>query len=95
MIEIGVRVALGARPLDVRWLVILGSAAPILAGIVSGSATALGLGRFISGLLYGVGPGDPLTFSLVAVGLVGVGGLSSYVPARRATRVLPLEALRE
>jgi putative ABC transport system permease protein len=93
--EIGLRVALGARPLEVRRFVIAGGAMPVLAGTGLGCAIALALGRSTAGLLYGVGPRDPLTFGSVAAALVGVGLLASYLPARRATRVSPLEALRE
>jgi predicted permease len=92
--EIGLRVALGARPLDVRRFVIVGGALPVVVGTALGCVIALGLGRFAVGLLYGVGPRDPLTFGSVAALLVGIGLLASYLPARRATRVSPLEALR-
>ena len=93
--EIGVRMALGARPLDVRRMILLGSARPILVGSVLGLLAAAALTRFLAPLLYGVGPWDPATFGLVALAVVGIGLLATQVPARRATRVDPLLVMRE
>ena len=92
--EIGVRIALGAKPRDVLGLT-LGRGAR-LAGIGAGCglAAALSLTHLMKGLLYGVGPMDPLTFAGVVILLVAVGLLASYLPARRATRVDPMVALR-
>jgi ABC-type antimicrobial peptide transport system permease subunit len=74
--------------------VVVQSAAPVAAGAVVGSLAALGLGRFLAGFLYGVGPRDPVTFAGVAAMLLGVGLLAAFLPARRATRVDPVIALR-
>jgi putative ABC transport system permease protein len=92
--EIGIRVALGAGRGDVLKLVaVLGLKLAVL-GVAAGLALALGLTRFIATFLYGVKPTDLLTYSIVAMGLIGVAMLASYVPARRALRVDPITALR-
>lgn len=92
--EIGVRVALGARDADVARLV-LGEGIRLAAvGVVLGLAGALAATRALRGLLYGVNPTDPLTFVAIALLLAGVALLASYIPARRALRVDPTEALR-
>jgi predicted permease len=93
--EIGVRMALGARPLDVRRMILLGSARPILAGSVLGLIVAGMLTRFLAPLLFGVSPLDPVTFGLVALGVVMVGLFATHVPARRATRIDPLLVMRD
>jgi putative ABC transport system permease protein len=92
--EIGIRVALGAGRGDVlRLVAMLGLKLAVL-GVAAGLTLAFGLTRFIATFLYGVKPTDPLTYSIVAVGLVAVAMLASYVPARRALRVDPIIALR-
>ncbi|HSL69284.1 MAG TPA: FtsX-like permease family protein, partial [Longimicrobiales bacterium] len=92
--EIGVRVALGARPRDVMRLVI-GRAVLITAvGVVIGVLAALALTRLLTGLLWGVSVSDPLTFVATPLLLAGAALLASYVPARRATRVDPIIALK-
>jgi putative ABC transport system permease protein len=92
--EIGVRMALGAVPSDVLRGV-LGDGVKLAAlGIAAGLAAALALARVLGGFLYGVGPRDPLTFAVVALLLVVAALLASYIPARRATAVDPLVALR-
>jgi len=92
--EIGVRMALGASPQNVRHLVVLQGMQLALVGVVIGVASALGLTRLMSSLLYGVKPWDPITIALVAVLLSGVTLLATYLPARRASRVDPMVALR-
>jgi predicted permease len=92
--EIGIRMALGARRPDILCL-ILGSAGRMtLIGVAVGLVSALALTRLMTKLLYGVGPSDPLTFIAVPAILISVALLASYLPARRATKVDPMTALR-
>ena len=92
--EFGVRLALGAQAADVIGLVIRNGAALALAGIGLGLVGAYGVTRVIQSLLYDVSASDPLSFIGVTLFLAAVALLASYVPARRATRVDPLTALR-
>jgi putative ABC transport system permease protein len=92
--EFGVRVALGARGSDILSLVAGEGLRLVFAGLVAGIAGALALGRVLSGLLFGVSARDPLTFAAVSVLLTVVAGFACYLPARRATRVDPIVALR-
>ena len=92
--EFGVRLALGAQPGDVVRLVLRQSMTMVLGGVVVGAALAVPLSSTLRSLLFGVGPGDPLTLAAVAALLVLAGVLASYVPARRGTRVDPVSALR-
>ena len=92
--EIGVRMALGASPQQVRRMVVIQGMQLALVGVGLGVASALGLTRLMSSLLYGVKPWDPITIALVAVLLSGVTLLATYLPARRASRVDPMVALR-
>ena len=92
--EIGIRMALGAQPQDILRL-ILGRGGKLAGlGVVVGLAAALGLTRLMTSMLYGVGATDPLTFTGVAILLTLVALAACYIPARRATRVDPVEALR-
>jgi putative ABC transport system permease protein len=92
--EIGIRMALGARTVDVLKLVVNNGMKLALLGIVIGLAGSWVLTRFIEKLLVGVQPTDLLTFSLVSVGLLLAAFVACYLPARRATKVDPLVALR-
>jgi predicted permease len=92
--EIGIRMALGARQPDIVRLVLAGAGRLAAIGIAVGLVSALGLTRLMANLLYGVGPNDPLTFLAVPAILISVALLASYLPARRATHVDPMIALR-
>jgi putative ABC transport system permease protein len=92
--EIGIRVALGASARDVLFTVAGQGLVLSIAGVVLGIAAALALSRVVSSLLFGVSPSDPPTFAAVAALLMGVAAVASYVPARRATRIDPMLALR-
>jgi putative ABC transport system permease protein len=93
--ELGIRAALGASRLAIVRLVLRGALVPVVAGVAAGAAAALVSGRAISGLLFGVTPRDPASLGLVCATLMAAALVASYVPARRAGRVDPLEALRE
>jgi putative ABC transport system permease protein len=92
--EIGVRVALGARAADVLRLVVGRGVALTGIGVLIGILGGVAVTRVTATMLFDVSPTDPLSFVGVSVLLIGVAALASYVPARRATRVDPLEALR-
>jgi predicted permease len=92
--EIGVRVALGATRGEVAKLVVREGLTMTLAGVVIGLAAAIALSRFMASVLFQVKPGDPMTYAAVSVILIGVAVLATLIPARRATAVDPLVALR-
>jgi len=92
--EIGIRMALGASPKGVRKMVVYQGMLLAAIGVGIGVAAALGLTRFMSGLIYGVKTWDPAVFVSVAVLLSAVSWFATYIPARRASRVDPMVSLR-
>jgi ABC-type antimicrobial peptide transport system permease subunit len=92
--EIGVRMALGAGASDVSWMILRQGMKPALAGIVAGLIAAAFTAQILRSLLFGVTPGDPLTFMSVPVFLLAVSALACYLPAARAARIDPTLALR-
>jgi putative ABC transport system permease protein len=92
--EIGVRMALGAEPGSVAAQIVQQGGVVALAGIVAGLAAALGGSQVIASLLYGVSPRDPVVFAATTIMLLAVALVACWLPARRAARLSPLEALR-
>jgi len=92
--EIGIRTALGAQRRDVLVLVLRQGLALVIVGVTLGTAAATCVTRLLESLLYGVRPTDPFTFALTAALLIAIGMVASLLPARRATRVEPMRALR-
>jgi ABC-type antimicrobial peptide transport system permease subunit len=93
--EIGLRMALGASPSDVLGMVLKNGLALAGAGVALGLAGAVAATRLLTSFLFEVKPGDPLTYAGVAILLAVVAMAATYLPARRATRVDPLTALRQ
>jgi macrolide transport system ATP-binding/permease protein len=92
--ELGIRIALGARQQDVRNMVVRQGVLLAIAGVAIGLGIALGLATLVANLLFGVNPRDPVTFVVIPVVLVAVAFVATYLPAWRASRVDPVEALR-
>jgi putative ABC transport system permease protein len=92
--ELGIRIALGAQVGDVLKMILGQGMAVIGVGLVLGLVAAFGLMRLLRSLLFGVGENDPLTFAAITIVLLIVALIACYIPARRATKVDPLEALR-
>jgi len=92
--EIGIRMAIGARASDVLAMIVGRGVGLAALGAAFGLVASLGLTRLLSSLLYGVSPTDPVSFAAVAVFLLAVAAVATYIPARRAARVDPAEALR-
>jgi ABC-type antimicrobial peptide transport system permease subunit len=92
--EIGIRMALGARPPQVIRLVLGGSSRAVMIGLAAGFGIALPMSRLMRNVLYGVSPLDPIAYLSVASILAVAGIAASYAPARRASRVDPVGALR-
>jgi len=93
--EIGVRMALGARPADVARMIAGQGGAPVLAGLAIGIGCALSLGRYLASMLYEVKPQDPVTLACVSVTLLAAAAVAMALPARRAARTDPMTALRQ
>jgi putative ABC transport system permease protein len=93
--EFGIRVALGARAGDVLALVLRQGSIPVAVGLIAGIAGSFALTRLLKSLLYEVSATDPLIFVAVSLGLIAVSIVAMSIPARRATRVDPLDALRQ
>src|SRR5262245_48227765 len=93
--ELGIRMALGARVDNVRRLVVWQGLRLALTGVALGLIGALALSRVMNGLVYGIRSTDPVTYAFVAISLVLVAVVASWIPALRATRVDPMVALRE
>jgi putative ABC transport system permease protein len=92
--EIGIRIAIGAEPKDVAQYIVRGGLTLSFAGILIGIGVAIALTRYMSSLIYGVSAFDPVTFAIVAVLLLCIAIAACYVPAMRAARIDPIEALR-
>jgi predicted permease len=92
--EIGIRMALGAQPGDVLWLMLREAILLVLLGVAIGVPAALALSRLVSSFLYGLTPTDPVTLSMAIVLMVAVATFAGYLPARRASRTDPIVALR-
>jgi hypothetical protein len=92
--EIGIRVALGAHPGGIRWLVMRDAVVLTSAGVLVGVPAALVASVWLSNLLFGISPMDPVTVAAVGAGMLLTAGLASFLPARRASRVDPMVAMR-
>jgi ABC-type antimicrobial peptide transport system permease subunit len=92
--EIGIRMALGAERPSILWMVLRETLVLVFIGIVIGIPAAIVAARLVSTQLYGLTAADPLTLSAAAVVLIAVAALAGYLPARRASRVDPIVALR-
>jgi ABC-type antimicrobial peptide transport system permease subunit len=90
----GIRMALGAQRSDVLGMVLRQGMAPVLVGLAGGAASAVAIGRYLESLLFQVSPRDPLAFAVSGTVLLAVSVAACLIPARRATRVSPTEALR-
>jgi hypothetical protein len=92
--EIGIRMALGARPSTVQWMILREGSFMLAGGIVIGLLLAIATGKILSGMLYQVGALDPVAFSTAPFLLAAATLLATWLPARRATRITPMMALR-
>jgi predicted permease len=92
--EIGIRMALGARRETVQWMILREGTVMLASGVALGLLLAAGTGKLVSGMLYNIGAFDPLAFATAPVVLAAAALLATWLPARRATRISPMAALR-
>jgi putative ABC transport system permease protein len=92
--EIGIRMALGARPSTVQWMILREGSFMLAGGVLIGLLLAVATGKLLSGMLYQVGTLDPVAFSMAPLLLAAATFLATWLPARRATRISPMTALR-
>ena len=92
--EIGVRMALGATASAVRRMVVSQGARVVVVGAIIGIVVALASTRVLGSLLFGVKPVDPIVFAAMSAMMIAIGALASYIPARRASSVNPIDSLR-
>jgi ABC-type antimicrobial peptide transport system permease subunit len=92
--EIGVRMALGAARREVRWMILKQSLVLVAIGLLLGIPSAIASSRLVESLLFGLSPRDPVVFTAASAVMIVVTLVASYVPARRASRIDPLVALR-
>jgi putative ABC transport system permease protein len=93
--EIGIRMALGASGSQVARVVMLQAMAPVLVGVVLGVVSSIGVSRVVAGFLFGVTPTDPATLAIMATVLLGVALAASWLPAREAAAVDPVNTLND
>ncbi len=93
-VDIGIRLALGARRSTVQWMVLRQSLWLVALGLAIGIPAALALTRFVQNSLYEIQPTDPISFAAAAISITAVGAVAAWIPARRAARVDPIQALR-
>ncbi len=93
--EVGIRMALGAQAMSVERLILAQGMRPVFVGLALGLLISLGAMRALASLLYGVSPTDPPTLATVASVLLAAAALAGYLPARRASRIDPMAALRQ
>jgi ABC-type antimicrobial peptide transport system permease subunit len=92
--EMGVRLALGAEPSDIRAMVMGRAAMMLVAGIVVGLFAAVGIGRWVGSMLYNLGPSDPAALATACGVVLGVGLLAAFIPSQRASRIDPTVLFR-
>jgi putative ABC transport system permease protein len=92
--EIGIRMALGAQPSDVLWMIVREGLGVTMVGLVIGVVLSVGVGTLLASWLYRVEAVDPVTFTVMPLVLLAAALMACWLPARRATRIVPVQALR-